>query len=300
MTAVLRLLILVLAASLAVAQTALHLSAPRSSTPAAPVKFAPAKLTEEQRGLHALSRLTFGPRPGDLQKVMAMGVDEWVEQQLHPDEISNGAMDAKRNQFRTLRMQTVELVQTFPTNNLIRAVADGKNPMPTHPTKRAIYEVQISILEEQQRRTQLAKEGKAPDADAKAKIDKQNRDSVSAEADDILALPKEKRMAAILAMAPDQRRLFLTYVPGPQRDRLVADFSPDQRELFQAMIAPLSVVTNELQQAKLLRAVYSERQLQEVMTDFRLLKLRQFGERVHVSSAFLSRHTRRSANLSWI
>ena len=199
---------------------------------------------------------------------MAMGVDDWVEQQLHPDEISNGAMDAKLNQFRTLRMQIVDLVQTFPTNNLIRAVADGKTPMPTDPTKRAIYEVQVSILEEQQRQTQLAKEGKAPDADAKAKIDKQNRDSVSAEADDILALPKEKRMSAILAMAPDQRRLFLTLVPGPQRDRLVADFSPDQRELFQAMIAPLSVVTSELQQAKLLRAVYSDRQLQEVMTDF--------------------------------
>jgi len=268
MKAALRLLILVLVASLAAAQTAVHPSSSRSSTPTAPVKFALAKLTEEQRALHALNRLTFGPRPGDLRKVMAMGVDDWVEQQLHPDEIGNGAMDAKLNQFRTLRMQIVDLVQTFPTNNLIRAVADGKTPMPTDPTKRAIYEVQVSILEEQQRQTQLAKEGKAPDADAKAKIDKQNRDSVSAEADDILALPKEKRMSAILAMAPDQRRLFLTLVPGPQRDRLVADFSPDQRELFQAMIAPLSVVTGELQQAKLLRAVYSERQLQEVMTDF--------------------------------
>jgi hypothetical protein len=111
--------------------------------------------------------------------------------------------------------------------------------------------VQVRILEEQQRQVQLAKEGKVPDADAKAKIDKQNRDSVSAEADKVLSVAKEKRMEAILAMAPDERRLFVTYLQGPQRERLLADFSSDQRELFVAMSAPLSVVTSELQQAKL-------------------------------------------------
>jgi hypothetical protein len=35
------------------------------------------RLTEEHRALHALNRLTFGPRPGDQQKVMAMDVDDW-------------------------------------------------------------------------------------------------------------------------------------------------------------------------------------------------------------------------------
>jgi uncharacterized protein (DUF1800 family) len=254
--------ILVLAPTLTTAQASGHLAAPRSSK-----RTTPTKLTEEQRALHALNRLTFGPRPGDLQKVMAMGVDDWVEEQLHPDEINNSALDAKLNQFRTLRMQTRDLVQTFPTNTLIRAVADGKVPLPTDPMKRAIYEVQISMLQDRQRLDQLAHNGKAPDADTRAKIDKENRDKVAAEADDILSLAKEKRMEAILAMAPDERRLFVTYVQG-QRDRLLADLSPDQRELFIAMSAPLSVVTSELQQAKLLRAVYSERQLQEVMTDF--------------------------------
>jgi hypothetical protein len=254
---------LVLVASLTIAQTPGRLPPARNSRhPAAP------KLTEEQRALHALNRLTFGPRPGDLQKVMAMGVDDWVEQQLHPDEINNSALDAKLNQFRTLRMPTRDLVQTFPTNNLIKAAADGKTPLPTEPLKRAVYEVQISIFEDRQRQDQLAREGKAPDADMRAKIDKQNRDSVAAQGDDILSLSKEKRMEAILALPPDQLRLFVTYLQGPQRDRLLADFSPDQREIFLAMSAPTGLVTSELQQAKLLGAVYSERQLQEVMTDF--------------------------------
>jgi uncharacterized protein (DUF1800 family) len=225
-------------------------------------------LTEDQRSLHALNRLTYGPRPGDLQKVLAMGVDDWVEQQLHPEEISDGVLDSKLGPFRTLRMSIHDLIQTFPNNNLVRSAAEGKTPLPTDPLKRSIYEVQISILADRQKQDQAARDGKTLDADTKAKIDKQNQDTVSTQADSILSQPKEKRLDAILALAPDDRRLFVTNLKGPQRDRLLADFNPDQRELFQAMTSPVGVVTSELQQAKLLRAVYSERQLLEVMTDF--------------------------------
>jgi uncharacterized protein (DUF1800 family) len=226
------------------------------------------QLTDEQRALHALNRLTFGPRPGDLQKVMDMDVNDWIEQQLHPEEISDSVLDGKLGLFRTLKMSTRDMVQTFPNNNLVKAAAEGKTPLPTDPMKRSIYEVQISILADRQKQDQLARDGKAPDADTKARIDKQNQDAVAMQADGILALPKEKRMEAILAMPPDERRLFVTNIRGPQRDRLLADLPSDQREYFLAMNGPVGVVINELQQAKLLRALYSERQLQEVMTDF--------------------------------
>jgi len=231
-------------------------------------KATPEKLTGEQRALHALNRLTFGPRPGDLQKVMDVDVNDWIEQQLHPEEISDTVLDGKLGQFRTLRMSIRELVQTFPNNNLVRGAAEGKVALPVDPMKRAVYEVQISILADRQKQDQAARDGKTLDADAKAKIDKQNQDSVAAQADGILALPKEKRMEAIIALSPDERRLFVIHIRGPQRDRLLADFPPDQREAFLAMNGPVGVVIGELQQAKLLRALYSERQLQEVMTDF--------------------------------
>jgi uncharacterized protein (DUF1800 family) len=91
---------------------------------------------------------------------------------------------------------------------------------------------------------------------------------VAAQAYGKLALPKEKRMEAILALSPDTRRLFAANIRGGQRDRLLADFPAEQREVFQAMTGPVGVVINELQQGKLLRALYSERQLLEVMTDF--------------------------------
>lgn len=225
-------------------------------------------LTAEQRALHALNRLTFGPRPGDLQKVMDADVDDWIEQQLHPEEISDTVLDGKLGQFRTLRMSTHEMVQTFPNNNLIKAAAEGKVPLPVDPVKQSIYEVQISILNERQRQDQLARDGKAPDAEAKAKIDKQNQDTAATQADNILALSKDKRMEAIIAMPVEERRVFVTNIRGQQRDRLLAELSADQREYLLSMNSPANVVISELQQAKLLRALYSERQLQEVMTDF--------------------------------
>ena len=215
-----------------------------------------------------MNRLTFGPRPGDLQKVMDAGVDDWIEQELHPEEIPDSVLEGKLGQFRTLRMSTRDLVQTFPNTNLVKSASEGKTPLPTDPLKRTIYEVQISILADRQKQEQLARDGKTPDAETKAKIDKQNQDTVSAEADSILALAKEKRMEAILALSPDERRLFVSLIHGQQRDRLLADFAPEQREAFVGMTNSVAVVDGELQQAKVLRALYGERQLQEVMTDF--------------------------------
>src|SRR3989442_9506061 len=49
-------------------------------------------MTEDQRLSHLLSRLTFGARPGDLERVKAMGVDAFIKQQLEPDAIDDGAL----------------------------------------------------------------------------------------------------------------------------------------------------------------------------------------------------------------
>jgi hypothetical protein len=46
-------------------------------------------------------------------------VDDRVEQRLHPEEVSDSVLDGRLGPFRTLRMSTRDLVQTFPNNNLI-------------------------------------------------------------------------------------------------------------------------------------------------------------------------------------
>ncbi len=79
-----------------------HKSAADSAHATAPKRtpLPAAKLTEEQRALHALNRLTFGPWPGDLQKVMNTDVNDWIEQQLHPParRPAGGGASARRSQ----------------------------------------------------------------------------------------------------------------------------------------------------------------------------------------------------------
>jgi hypothetical protein len=77
--------------------------------------------------------LTFGPRPGDVEAVTAIGVDKWIDLQLHPDRIDNTAMQARLAAYRTLGMSTREMVLAFPPNPIARAVADGKLTMPGDP-----------------------------------------------------------------------------------------------------------------------------------------------------------------------
>src|SRR6202012_862432 len=97
--------------------------------------------SDQKRAAHVLNRLAFGPRPGDIQRVTAMGVDAWIELQLHPEKISDAAVEARLKPFLTLNMNSHQMVAEFPDNQLVRQVMDGKKPMPSDPARRAIFEV---------------------------------------------------------------------------------------------------------------------------------------------------------------
>ncbi len=62
---------------------------------------------------HALNRLSFGARPGDVERVAATGVERWIEQQLHPESIPDTALEARLERFETLRMSNADLMRTF-------------------------------------------------------------------------------------------------------------------------------------------------------------------------------------------
>src|SRR5438094_59165 len=61
-----------------------------------------AKLTQDQRILHVLNRLGFGARPGDAERVKALGVDKYIEQQLFPEKIDDSAAEAKLQNLETI------------------------------------------------------------------------------------------------------------------------------------------------------------------------------------------------------
>ena len=252
-----------------------------------------AQMEGSKRALHALQRLTFGPRPGEVERVAAMGVDKWIDAQLHPENIDDHPLEARLAPFRTLRMDTREMVENFPPPPLIKAVMEGRQPMPSDPVKRAIYRAQIERLEEKRERKQTAPtsnvalpangqnnaptgEDRAPDATA-ANADAQeemrekrreNRFDANLKAQQLLDLSPDERMKEVLQMTPEQQRALAVSLKSQKGDEFMAGMNPKQKEALKALNNPEQVVDSELVQAKLLRAIYSERQLDEVMTDF--------------------------------
>src|SRR5438046_1350626 len=70
-------------------------------------------LTADQRAAHVLSRLTFGARPGDFERVKAIGVNEFIRQQLDPDSLDDSALLAKLEKLKTLGMATPLIIEQY-------------------------------------------------------------------------------------------------------------------------------------------------------------------------------------------
>ena len=81
------------------------------------------KLSKDQRIIHALNRLTFGARPGDVEQVRRMGVEKWIDLQLHPERIrENEILAAKLQPLATLQMATRQIFETYqPGGNALGA-----------------------------------------------------------------------------------------------------------------------------------------------------------------------------------
>ena len=246
-----------------------HASKPRTKTAVPAVSDTLTPLTDRERAIQLLDRFTFGAQPGDIDRVLAMGTDKWLDQQLHPETIKDAALGHRLADFPTLGMTPAQALATFPDRGTIQRIADGKQPMPTDPLLASMYEVQLYKLREQMA---ASKPGAADMSDAEKAADKQQGQiTASRIAGQLLALPRGQRMATLVAMPIEDRAAFATYVPGEQKNMLLAEFSPREREIVLAMGANVGaqyLIGQELSQAKMVRAVLSERQLQEVMTDF--------------------------------
>jgi uncharacterized protein (DUF1800 family) len=281
--------------------------------------------SDEKRALQALNRLTFGPRPEDLQQVMALGVDRWIDLQLHPERIDDSALNSRLGPFRTLRMSPRQIAEDFPDPQEINQVMNGKRAMPSDPARRAIYEVQLAKLRarkerkeeeiktaiastamaqvgEEQQGTMLASAGMEPGisepsdhatmkdfassaasgesetasaSSSKPALEERKQPSLHEkqaysefEFEELNSLPADERYKKILAMPPDELVSFASSLRGGKGLVFVEGMSPEQKETLLALNNPTAVVDNELEQTKLLRAIYSQRQLEEVMTDF--------------------------------
>jgi uncharacterized protein (DUF1800 family) len=296
-------------------------------------------LTPDQRALHALNRLTFGPRPGDVAAVQSVGLDKWIDGQLNPETIDDSALDARLAAYPAMRLSQHDLVERFPSNAMIRQAEQGKRGIPWNPVEKAIYNDQIALLRERQQKnreqatgnraqstasgtglrapgsantvqpdsmaagpmSQGATEGTAnsalpansmiansgaqggdmapppppdmmPTAATAAPVpsiqEQENKLYADLGATDVVNLPPDQRVKKLIDMRPLEFRDFLQHLSKPDRVALFAGLTPEQKETVFALISPQLVVGGEVLVTRLLRDIYSERQLEAVMTDF--------------------------------
>jgi uncharacterized protein (DUF1800 family) len=229
----------------------------------------------DERILHALNRFTFGPRPGDLDLVRAQGVDAWFEQQLRPGTIDNQNLDERLKEYPAMRLSPADLLARFPNNAIVRRVTNGKLTMPDSGILQTVYANQVA-------RVKQKKEEKAQAANAPSPAMAENGMGTGSAAPSagspevrdpheiqlMLELAPRERMLRLIAMQGPELDRFVSELKGPERKALVAGFSPPMRETLGDLEAPERTVVEELMAQRLTRAIYSNAQLQEVMTDF--------------------------------
>ena len=247
-------------------------------------------LTGDQAILHALDRLTFGPRPGEVEAVKGMGLSKWIDLQLHPERIpldpaieaqtktlvepSAPALGANRGK-KALRPEDV--LTARQANALRAATAQQDYQMLSRLPEQTEVQVLVAMPlirlrvmpmlgPELQAKVQAALGGPAP---AQAKAPAQL--PISPEQAQMLRADSDKDAMDFLAtLPPDQAAQALAAMPAV-RERLMPMLDPDVRMKVEAAAKKAGgagQAGQKLAQAKLYRAIESDRQLEEVLADF--------------------------------
>ena len=216
-------------------------------------------LSSNQKINHALNRLTFGQRPGDFERVEKMGIEAWIGQQLHPDDLAeNPVLAQKLAPLDTLRMSSKEMVANYPPPQLIKAMMDGRVAYPADPEQRMM----VASAERRYRRKLDSKD----DAGSPGGI----------EALDLTAEQKrtlrrgtaEEKLALFRSLPEAKQDALLEALPPKIRIELYAAAPPELRRKIQKSGGPMQVIVQDLIEAKLYRAIYGNHQLEELLTDF--------------------------------
>ncbi|HKP69142.1 MAG TPA: DUF1800 domain-containing protein [Pyrinomonadaceae bacterium] len=84
-------------------------------------------LTEDQKIIHVLNRLGFGARPGDVERVRAMGIQKYIDQQLNALSIDDASTEAKVKNLEIFNMTTAEVFAKYPNPGaLLRQLEGGR------------------------------------------------------------------------------------------------------------------------------------------------------------------------------
>jgi uncharacterized protein (DUF1800 family) len=193
---------------------------------------------------HALNRLAYGPRPGDVERIKQIGLAKWIDQQLNPKTIDDSAVEARVNGYPTLKMTSAQLMAEYP---------NPKQAAKAEQVKQDSAQVQSAQKQAGDAITAMARE---MDGNGGGGNGPGENSGMMAGA-----------TASVSADTPSPMKLNPATQGAARRDPLSVDPNAVPRAIADDSKRPQRVV-EELAMAKLTRAIYSERQLQQVMDDF--------------------------------
>ena len=212
------------------------------------------ELSADEAIFHALNRLAYGPRPGDVERVRQMGLAKWIDQQLNPNSIDDKALEARLADYPTLKMSTAKLIEDYPR--------------PKQAEKEAAKRAQAQLEQEQQRRSDAAAAVVAKDMQP-APVAKEV--STGEENPPAAQAPDDGGTSAASADSPMKQDPAMENpgAKGAGKRNALGGGDPNNvpRAIAEDSKRPQRIVA-ELAMAKVTRAIYSERQLQQVMDDF--------------------------------
>jgi uncharacterized protein (DUF1800 family) len=247
----------------------------------------PAQLAGNERILHALDRFTFGPRPGDVAAVRAMGLKRWFERQLNPSSIDDSDLEARLAQYPAMNLSIEQLETWYPGPQEIRRIVAGKASLPKDPAERAMVADQVAFYKMQKAKQEAKAADLAPAnpnsiaGDVSVQASQKMDDAAGGgqritapegfsheEAMAIIALPPDSRFQTVMAMNPADLIRFRQSLRPIEQAQLAAGLAPAQRETLEALASSARMVSLEAMESRVERDVYSNRQMEAVMTDF--------------------------------
>jgi uncharacterized protein (DUF1800 family) len=261
-------------------------------------------LPKEEELHHAVDRLTFGPRPGDLDRLRTIGPDRFVDEELHPERIAENPLLLNRlAPLETLRLSVRDTYIHYPEPRLIKQVARGNGRLPDDPELRSVVLYLANRYLEKKQLTAQANgvvgipapmvgapagvlslnttpEVQKAIEEQAAKQQDPNDDSDLTLKLDLASLVTPEQMEVLRNGKPDEKRAVLASIPqsrmtdfagalrAKERNQLIGLAPVELRRKLLMFNAPQQVVASDLVEGKLLRAIYSNHQLEELMVDF--------------------------------
>ena len=257
------------------------------------------KLSPDQKIAQALNRLTFGPRPADVDQVRHMGLAKWIEQQLHPDQIAeNPMLEERLKPLQSIPLPLDEVVARYTPNQNMGMMMMAPDPpfqvlnklsqtvrtkvmngtaeertaaldaMEPETRTKVLAALAPNVLEYTPKyRDEAEKARKAVQEARQAENRKRNPrlvDLIGPQEVEAVRSDDKDRVTAVVNKLDAEKRVDVVALLSPKSQ----SYFPEYRREAQMRRTPRQVASEDVKEARIYRAVYSNRQLEEVLVDY--------------------------------